>query len=178
MYWSFNSLQPVDYSMFEMPLKLFFLNLNVSWERPHVMYGQLLDWLRYLVAWQPVIIGFVQGINYLLGLEWPHNHQEWTYPAIWRWCALAQKTAGPEIELNIVLNTNMTLSIRFVYIYRHVLYLYLQFIWILLVICVMFSQLILHIFIIGLHHICPSKAAIKRLEMCFLIIYKCWLIFS
>ncbi|KGL88552.1 RING finger protein 121, partial [Charadrius vociferus] len=23
-----------------------------SWERPHVMYGQLLDWLRYLVAWQ------------------------------------------------------------------------------------------------------------------------------
>lgn len=40
-----------------------------SWERPHVMYGQLLDWLRYLVAWQPVIIGFVQGINYVLGLE-------------------------------------------------------------------------------------------------------------
>lgn len=33
------------------------------------MYGQLLDWLRYLVAWQPVIIGFVQGINYVLGLE-------------------------------------------------------------------------------------------------------------
>lgn len=40
-----------------------------SWERPHVMYGQLLDWLRYLVAWQPVIIGLVQGINYILGLE-------------------------------------------------------------------------------------------------------------
>ncbi|KAM4045560.1 LOW QUALITY PROTEIN: E3 ubiquitin ligase Rnf121-like [Anomaloglossus baeobatrachus] len=40
-----------------------------SWERPHVMYGQLLDWLRYLVAWQPVIIGLVQGINYCLGLE-------------------------------------------------------------------------------------------------------------
>ncbi|KAG8008345.1 hypothetical protein GBF38_019475, partial [Nibea albiflora] len=40
-----------------------------TWERPHVMYGQLLDWLRYLVAWQPVIIGFVQGINYVLGLE-------------------------------------------------------------------------------------------------------------
>lgn len=52
-------------------LKLFFLNLYFSWERPHVMYGQLLDWLRYLVAWQPVIIGFVQGINYILGLEWP-----------------------------------------------------------------------------------------------------------
>ncbi|MGH0164517.1 UNVERIFIED_CONTAM: hypothetical protein FKN15_047342 [Acipenser sinensis] len=40
-----------------------------SWEKPHVMYGQLLDWLRYLVAWQPVIIGLVQGINYVLGLE-------------------------------------------------------------------------------------------------------------
>ncbi|OXB78042.1 UNVERIFIED_CONTAM: hypothetical protein H355_013591 [Colinus virginianus] len=40
-----------------------------GWERPHVMYGQLLDWLRYLVAWQPVIIGLVQGINYILGLE-------------------------------------------------------------------------------------------------------------
>ncbi|MGH0186907.1 UNVERIFIED_CONTAM: hypothetical protein FKN15_022828 [Acipenser sinensis] len=39
------------------------------WEKPHVMYGQLLDWLRYLVAWQPVIIGLVQGINYVLGLE-------------------------------------------------------------------------------------------------------------
>ncbi|XP_041055941.1 RING finger protein 121 isoform X2 [Carcharodon carcharias] len=42
---------------------------NNPWERPHVMYGQLLDWLRYLVAWQPVIIGLVQGINYSLGLE-------------------------------------------------------------------------------------------------------------
>ena len=45
------------------------LNPLLSWERPHVMYGQLLDWLRYLVAWQPVIIGLVQGINYILGLE-------------------------------------------------------------------------------------------------------------
>lgn len=34
-----------------------------------MMYGQLLDWLRYLVAWQPVIIGLVQGINFVLGLE-------------------------------------------------------------------------------------------------------------
>lgn len=33
------------------------------------MYGQLLDWLRYFVAWQPFIIGLVQGINYILGLE-------------------------------------------------------------------------------------------------------------
>ncbi|KAG2465461.1 RING finger protein 175 [Erpetoichthys calabaricus] len=43
--------------------------LNNPWERTHVLYGQLLDWLRYLVAWQPVIIGLVQGINYSLGLE-------------------------------------------------------------------------------------------------------------
>ncbi len=40
-----------------------------SWERPHVLYGNLLDWIRYLVAWQPVIIMVVQGINYILGLE-------------------------------------------------------------------------------------------------------------
>ncbi|KAK6173929.1 hypothetical protein SNE40_017299 [Patella caerulea] len=39
------------------------------WDRPHVMYGNLLDWIRYLVAWQPVIILIVQGINWTLGLE-------------------------------------------------------------------------------------------------------------
>ncbi|KAG4068076.1 hypothetical protein HA402_011409 [Bradysia odoriphaga] len=39
------------------------------WERPHLLYGQLLDWVRYLVAWQPLILGLVQGINYALGLE-------------------------------------------------------------------------------------------------------------
>lgn len=58
----FTHLLIIYYSIFLNP---FFF----SWERPHVMYGQLLDWLRYLVAWQPVIIGFVQGINYILGLE-------------------------------------------------------------------------------------------------------------
>lgn len=40
-----------------------------SWEKTHVLYGQLLDWLRYLVAWQPIIIGVVHGINFTLGLE-------------------------------------------------------------------------------------------------------------
>lgn len=39
------------------------------WDRPHVLYGNLLDWIRYLVAWQPVIIMVVQGINWFLGLE-------------------------------------------------------------------------------------------------------------
>lgn len=43
--------------------------LRVSWERTHIFYGQILDWLRYLVAWQPMVIGIVQGINYSLGLE-------------------------------------------------------------------------------------------------------------
>ncbi|KAB1282728.1 RING finger protein 175, partial [Camelus dromedarius] len=43
--------------------------INNPWERTHILYGQILDWLRYLVAWQPVVIGIVQGINYSLGLE-------------------------------------------------------------------------------------------------------------
>lgn len=42
---------------------------DLRWEKPHVLYGQLLDWIRYLVAWQPLILGLVQGINLLLGLE-------------------------------------------------------------------------------------------------------------
>ncbi|XP_048021964.1 RING finger protein 121 isoform X2 [Megalobrama amblycephala] len=58
--------QTCPYCKEKVDLKRMFSN---PWERPHVMYGQLLDWLRYLVAWQPVIIGLVQGINYLLGLE-------------------------------------------------------------------------------------------------------------
>ncbi|XFF86627.1 hypothetical protein AB1E18_012846 [Capra hircus] len=28
--------------------------INNPWERTHFLYGQILDWLRYLVAWQPV----------------------------------------------------------------------------------------------------------------------------
>lgn len=39
------------------------------WERPHMLYGNLLDWVRYLITWQPIIIILVQGINWLLGLE-------------------------------------------------------------------------------------------------------------
>uniref|UniRef100_A0A452HHT5 RING-type domain-containing protein n=1 Tax=Gopherus agassizii TaxID=38772 RepID=A0A452HHT5_9SAUR len=45
------------------------VDLKRMWKRTHVLYGQLLDWLRYLVAWQPVVIGIVQVINYSLGLE-------------------------------------------------------------------------------------------------------------
>ncbi|XP_070361039.1 RING finger protein 175 isoform X1 [Equus asinus] len=43
--------------------------ISNPWERTRFLYGQILDWLRYLVAWQPVVIGIVQGINYSLGLE-------------------------------------------------------------------------------------------------------------
>ncbi|CAB3401857.1 unnamed protein product [Caenorhabditis bovis] len=39
------------------------------WEKPHIFYGKLLDWIRYLVCWQPLIITFVQGLNNFLGLE-------------------------------------------------------------------------------------------------------------
>ncbi|XP_028377820.1 RING finger protein 175 [Phyllostomus discolor] len=43
--------------------------ISNPWERTHILYGQMLDWLRYLVAWQPMVIGIVQGIHYSLGLE-------------------------------------------------------------------------------------------------------------
>ncbi|XP_066217020.1 RING finger protein 175 [Saccopteryx leptura] len=43
--------------------------ISNPWERTHILYGKILDWLRYLVAWQPMVIGIVQGINYSLGLE-------------------------------------------------------------------------------------------------------------
>ncbi|CAH8845505.1 unnamed protein product [Trichobilharzia szidati] len=39
------------------------------WDKPHILYGNLLDWVRYLVAWQPVILGFVQLVNTALGLQ-------------------------------------------------------------------------------------------------------------
>ncbi|VDN20868.1 unnamed protein product [Gongylonema pulchrum] len=45
------------------------INLDFRWERPHLFYGQLLDWIRYLVAWQPLIVTFVQGVNRFFGLE-------------------------------------------------------------------------------------------------------------
>ncbi|XP_054262681.1 E3 ubiquitin ligase Rnf121 isoform X1 [Macrosteles quadrilineatus] len=58
--------QTCPYCKEKVDLKKMFCN---PWEKPHVLYGQLLDWLRWLVAWQPVIFGIVQGINYVLGLE-------------------------------------------------------------------------------------------------------------
>lgn len=42
---------------------------SLSFQKPHYLYGNLLDFIRYLVAWQPIIIFAVQGVNYFLGLE-------------------------------------------------------------------------------------------------------------
>ncbi|CAH8531786.1 unnamed protein product [Schistosoma bovis] len=39
------------------------------WDKPHLLYGNLLDWVRYLVAWQPVILGVVHVLNSILGLQ-------------------------------------------------------------------------------------------------------------
>lgn len=42
---------------------------NLSFQKPHYLYGNLLDFIRYLLAWQPLILFAAQGINYWLGLE-------------------------------------------------------------------------------------------------------------
>lgn len=58
--------QTCPYCKEKVDLKKLFSN---PWEKPHLLYGQLLDWIRYLIAWQPLILFFVQGVNYVLGLE-------------------------------------------------------------------------------------------------------------
>ncbi|XP_051170585.1 RING finger protein 121 isoform X2 [Leptopilina boulardi] len=58
--------QICPYCKEKVDLKKMFCN---PWERPHVLYGQLLDWIRWLVAWQPLILFLVRGINWALGLE-------------------------------------------------------------------------------------------------------------
>uniref|UniRef100_A0A914C465 RING-type domain-containing protein n=1 Tax=Acrobeloides nanus TaxID=290746 RepID=A0A914C465_9BILA len=59
-------LQTCPYCKEKVDLKRMFKN---PWEKPHLFYGRLLDWIRYLVAWQPLIVTVVQGINKALGLE-------------------------------------------------------------------------------------------------------------
>lgn len=39
------------------------------WEKPHVFFGQMTDWVRLLVAWQPLVIILVQSINRWLDLK-------------------------------------------------------------------------------------------------------------
>ncbi|XP_034933622.1 RING finger protein 121 isoform X2 [Chelonus insularis] len=58
--------QTCPYCKEKVDLKKMFCN---PWERPHVLYGQLLDWIGWLVAWQPLILFLVQGINWMFGLE-------------------------------------------------------------------------------------------------------------
>ncbi|MCL4124162.1 UNVERIFIED_CONTAM: hypothetical protein GTU68_049742 [Idotea baltica] len=58
--------QTCPYCKEKVDLKRMFCN---PWEKHHVFYGQLLDWVRLLVAWQPAIIIIVQGINNSLGLK-------------------------------------------------------------------------------------------------------------
>ncbi|KAK0160114.1 hypothetical protein PV328_007554 [Microctonus aethiopoides] len=62
--------QTCPYCKEKVDLKKMFCN---PWERPHVLYGQLLDWIRWLVAWQPLILFLVQGINWIFGLEVPET---------------------------------------------------------------------------------------------------------
>jgi len=58
--------QTCPYCKEKVDLKRMFKN---PWERPHVLFGQLLDWIRYLVVWFPIILMLVRFINYMLGLE-------------------------------------------------------------------------------------------------------------
>ncbi|VDM27968.1 unnamed protein product [Toxocara canis] len=58
--------QTCPYCKEKVDLKRMFKN---PWEKPHLFFGQLLDWIRYLVAWQPLIVTFVQGVNKVFGLE-------------------------------------------------------------------------------------------------------------
>ncbi|XP_013171740.1 PREDICTED: RING finger protein 121 isoform X3 [Papilio xuthus] len=58
--------QTCPYCKEKVDLRRMFTN---PWDRPHILYGQLLDWIRWLVAWQPLILFLAQGINWLFGLE-------------------------------------------------------------------------------------------------------------
>ena len=43
---------------------------SLPFQKPHYLYGNLLDFIRYLIAWQPIILFAVQCVNHLFGLEW------------------------------------------------------------------------------------------------------------
>ncbi|KPM08816.1 RING finger protein 121-like protein [Sarcoptes scabiei] len=42
---------------------------SLPFQKPHYLYGNLLDFIRYLIAWQPVILFATQIVNYIFGLE-------------------------------------------------------------------------------------------------------------
>ncbi|KAA3672554.1 RING finger protein 121 [Paragonimus westermani] len=52
------------------PLRLILVVFTINqWDKPHLLYGNFLDLIRYLVAWQPVILGLVHIVNTSLGLK-------------------------------------------------------------------------------------------------------------
>jgi len=58
--------QTCPYCQERVDLKRMFKN---PWEKPHVLFGQLLDFIRYFVVWLPVILVTVQIIYTVLHLE-------------------------------------------------------------------------------------------------------------
>ncbi|XP_062513711.1 E3 ubiquitin ligase RNF121-like [Corticium candelabrum] len=58
--------QTCPYCKEKVDLKRIFSN---PWDRTHVQYANLLDFLRYFIVWLPVIIVTARAVNYVLGLE-------------------------------------------------------------------------------------------------------------
>ena len=58
--------QTCPYCQEKVDLKRLFRN---PWEKPHMLYGQLLDFVRYFVVWLPIILVSVQLIYWLLDLS-------------------------------------------------------------------------------------------------------------
>ena len=58
--------QICPYCREKVDLKRMFKN---PWEKPHVLFGQLLDFIRYFVVWLPIILLGVQLIYHILNLE-------------------------------------------------------------------------------------------------------------
>lgn len=58
--------QTCPYCQEKVDLKRLFRN---PWEKPHMLYGQLLDFIRYFVVWLPIILLTVQVIYKVLNLD-------------------------------------------------------------------------------------------------------------
>eukprot|EP00118_Oscarella_pearsei_P016598 m.160340 g.160340 ORF g.160340 m.160340 type:complete len:311 (+) comp38767_c1_seq1:67-999(+) len=58
--------QTCPYCKEKVDLRRMFSN---PWERTHVQYASLLDFLRYFIVWLPVIIASSRLANYILGLD-------------------------------------------------------------------------------------------------------------
>lgn len=58
--------QTCPYCQEKVDLKRLFRN---PWEKPHMLYGQLLDFIRYSVVWLPIIMFTVQAIYKIFDLD-------------------------------------------------------------------------------------------------------------